>query len=50
MSRMSYTVAGTALAAACLGVSADAQQPSPAPFATTKVEGTEHCGLWGRGT
>jgi hypothetical protein len=42
MSRISYAVAGTALAAACLGVSADAQQPSPAPFATTKVEGTDN--------
>jgi hypothetical protein len=50
MNRISYAAAGTVLAAACLGVSADAQQPPPAPFATTKVEGTEYCGVWGRGT
>jgi glyoxylase-like metal-dependent hydrolase (beta-lactamase superfamily II) len=42
MSRMSYVIAGAALAAACLGVVAHAQQPSQPPFATMKLEGTEN--------
>jgi len=42
MSRMSCVIAGAALAAACLGVTADAQQPPRPPYATTKVEGTEN--------
>src|SRR3989441_5081286 len=42
MSRMSYVIAGAALAAAGLGVTAYAQQPTQPPFATTKVEGTEN--------
>ena len=40
-SRMSYAIAGGALAAACLGVAAYAQQ-APPPFATTKVDGTDN--------
>jgi len=42
MSRVSYVIAGTALAAACLGVTAYAQQASRPPFATTKVDGTDN--------
>jgi glyoxylase-like metal-dependent hydrolase (beta-lactamase superfamily II) len=42
MSRVSYAVAAVALAAACLGVTAHAQQVSPPPFATTKVDGTDN--------
>jgi glyoxylase-like metal-dependent hydrolase (beta-lactamase superfamily II) len=42
MARMSYALAGAALAAACLFIAAQAQQPAPAPFATTKVDGTEN--------
>jgi glyoxylase-like metal-dependent hydrolase (beta-lactamase superfamily II) len=42
MSRMSYAIAGGALAAVCLGVAAHAQQVSPPPFATTKVAGTDN--------
>jgi glyoxylase-like metal-dependent hydrolase (beta-lactamase superfamily II) len=42
MSRMSYVIAGAALAAACLGVVAHAQQPSQPPFVTVKLEGTEN--------
>ena len=42
MSRVSYAIAGAALAAACLGVAAYAQQPSPPPFATTRVDGTDN--------
>ena len=40
--RVSYVIAGAALAAACLGVAAHAQQPAPPPFATTKVDGTDN--------
>src|SRR5712692_2945250 len=42
MSRLSYTIAGSVLAAACLGVAAYAQQPAAPPFATTKVDGTDN--------
>jgi glyoxylase-like metal-dependent hydrolase (beta-lactamase superfamily II) len=42
MARVSSAIAGAALAAACLGVPAYAQQPSPPPFATTKVDGTDN--------
>ncbi len=42
MSRVSHVIAGATLAAACLGVAAHAQQPSPPPFATTKVDGTDN--------
>jgi hypothetical protein len=38
---MSYALAGAALAAFCLFIAAQAQQPAPPPFATTKVAGTE---------
>jgi glyoxylase-like metal-dependent hydrolase (beta-lactamase superfamily II) len=41
-SRVSYAIAGGVLAAACLGATAHAQQPSAPPFATTKVDGTEN--------
>ena len=37
MSRLPYAIAGGALAAACLGVAAYAQQPAAPPFATSKV-------------
>ncbi len=46
MSRRSYAIAGAALAAACLGVVAHAQQVSPPPFATTKVDGTDNVYLF----
>jgi hypothetical protein len=39
--RVSCVIGCTSLAAACLGVAAHAQQASPPPFATTKVDGTE---------
>ena len=42
MARLSYALAGAALVAACLFVVAQAQQPTPAPFATTKVDGTDN--------
>lgn len=44
MSRISYLIAGAALASALLGGTTQAQQPAakPAPFATTKVEGTDN--------
>src|SRR5205809_4527507 len=42
MSRVSYVIAGAALAAACLGVVVHAQPPSQPPFETTKVEGTDN--------
>jgi glyoxylase-like metal-dependent hydrolase (beta-lactamase superfamily II) len=42
MSRASYAIAGAALAAVCLGVVAHAQQSTPPPFATTKVDGTDN--------
>ena len=42
MPRPSYVIAGAALAAACLGAAAYAQQPAPPPFATTKVPGTDN--------
>ena len=42
MSRMPYLIAGGALAAACLGMAAHAQQASPPPFATTKVDGIDN--------
>ena len=42
MSRMSHAIAGAALAATCLGVAAHAQQATPPPFATTKVDGTNN--------
>src|SRR3989449_10845435 len=42
MSRVSYAIAGAALAAACLGAAAYAQQASQPPFATTKVDGTDN--------
>jgi glyoxylase-like metal-dependent hydrolase (beta-lactamase superfamily II) len=42
MPRLSYVIAGAALAAACLGAAAYAQQPAPSPFATTKVPGTDN--------
>ena len=41
-SRVSYAIAGAALAAACLGAVAYAQQAAPPPFATTKVGGTDN--------
>jgi len=42
MSRVSYAIAGAALAAACLGAAAYAQQAAPPPFSTTKVDGTDN--------
>ena len=42
MTRVSYAIAGAALAAACLGVVAHAQQAARPPFATTKVDGTDN--------
>jgi glyoxylase-like metal-dependent hydrolase (beta-lactamase superfamily II) len=42
MARMSYALAGAALAAVCLFIAAQAQQPTPPPFATTKVAGTDN--------
>ena len=42
MTRTSFLIAGAALAAACLGVVAHAQQASRPPFETTRVEGTEN--------
>jgi glyoxylase-like metal-dependent hydrolase (beta-lactamase superfamily II) len=42
MSRLWYAIAAVALTAACLGVAAHAQQPTPPPFATTKVDGTDN--------
>src|SRR5205809_5949288 len=42
MSRVSYVIAGAALAAACLGVVVHAQPPSQPPFVTVKVEGTDN--------
>src|SRR5712691_13129255 len=42
MSRLSYAIAGGAVAAVCLGVAASAQQPTRPPFATTKVDGTDN--------
>ena len=42
MSRVSYAIAGAALAAACLGAAAHAQQAARPPFETTKVDGTEN--------
>jgi hypothetical protein len=42
MSQVSYAIACGALAAAFLGVEAQAQQASPPPFATTKVDGTDN--------
>jgi glyoxylase-like metal-dependent hydrolase (beta-lactamase superfamily II) len=42
MSRVPYAIVGAALAAACLGAAAYAQQAAPPPFATTKVDGTDN--------
>jgi glyoxylase-like metal-dependent hydrolase (beta-lactamase superfamily II) len=42
MSQLSHAIVGGALAAACLAVAAHAQQASPPPFATTKVDGTDN--------
>jgi hypothetical protein len=43
MARVSYALTSAALAAACLFVTAQAQQqPTPPPFATTKVDGTDN--------
>src|SRR6266850_2260399 len=46
MRRASYALAAVLFAAACVGVVAHAQQPaqqpSPPPFATTKVDGTDN--------
>src|SRR6267142_4653468 len=42
MPRLSRAIIGGVLAAVCLGVAAYAQQPSPPPFATTKVDGTDN--------
>jgi glyoxylase-like metal-dependent hydrolase (beta-lactamase superfamily II) len=42
MARMSYVLAAAALIAACLFMAAQAQQPTPPPFATTKVDGTDN--------
>ena len=42
MSRLHATLAVAALAAAALAGGAQAQQPSPPPYATTKVEGTDN--------
>jgi glyoxylase-like metal-dependent hydrolase (beta-lactamase superfamily II) len=42
MARMSYALAGAALVAMCLFIAAQAQQPTPPPFATTKVDGTDN--------
>jgi glyoxylase-like metal-dependent hydrolase (beta-lactamase superfamily II) len=39
---VSYAIVGAALAAACLGAAAYAQQAAPPPFATTKVDGTDN--------
>jgi glyoxylase-like metal-dependent hydrolase (beta-lactamase superfamily II) len=39
---MSYALAGAALVAMCLFIAAQAQQPTPPPFATTKVDGTDN--------
>ena len=42
MTRISRIVTGVVLAAACVGVAAHAQQATPPPFATTKVDGTDN--------
>src|SRR5256886_16573868 len=42
MSRVSYVIAGAALAAACLGGVVRAQPPSQPPFVTVKVDGTDN--------
>jgi glyoxylase-like metal-dependent hydrolase (beta-lactamase superfamily II) len=42
MSRIHAMLAAAALAAAALGGDANAQQPAPPPYATTKVEGTDN--------
>ena len=42
MARVSYALASAALAAACLFVTAKAQQPTPPPFATTKLDVTDN--------
>ena len=42
MTRISRVVAGVVLAAACVGEAAHAQQATPPPFATTKVDGTDN--------
>jgi glyoxylase-like metal-dependent hydrolase (beta-lactamase superfamily II) len=42
MSRLWYAIAAVALTAGSLGVAAHAQQPTPPPFATTKVDGTDN--------
>jgi glyoxylase-like metal-dependent hydrolase (beta-lactamase superfamily II) len=42
MRRASYAIAVALLAAACIGVVAHAQQPTPPQFATTKVDGTDN--------
>src|SRR5262244_4287593 len=42
MPRLTSVIAVVVLVAACLAVVAYAQQPAPAPFATTKVEGTDN--------
>jgi len=50
MSRVSYAIASAALAAACLGAAAYAQQAAPPPFATTKVDGTDNVYVFRYGT
>jgi glyoxylase-like metal-dependent hydrolase (beta-lactamase superfamily II) len=50
MSRMRYAIAAAVLlAAACLGMVAHAQQATPPPFATTKVDGTENVYIFRNG-
>src|SRR5688572_3690151 len=41
MTRFEYRIVAALLVAVSLGVAAHAQQPTPPPFATTKVDGTD---------
>src|SRR5262245_1281715 len=49
MSRRAYAMAGAVLLAGALGLTAQAQQPSSPPFATTKVEGTDNVYIFRNG-
>ena len=42
MSRIDVTIAAAALIATALATGAQAQQPAPPPYATTKVDGTDN--------
>ena len=50
MARTWSLIAGAALVAAGLGVTASAQQPSPPPYATTKVDGTDNVYIFRAGS